>query len=199
MSIVFRLGLEAAFDGAFCGLVFLRGGGGGSAALAISAISRSRASSRLRSWVRKRLASIRISPSLVPSSGVLEEPTGYLPSRPAHGMKAQLYGSRNLVDVSPARPGGTNEASSSDRSLRIVRRLVMRMMFRFSSMTRRYTALYPRHKENPPFSRALLLRMAACLQKWNRFLIKHTACVEKAIPQRYGSLALRPLPRDRHG
>src|SRR5689334_4518930 len=49
----------------FEGLVFLRGGGGGSAALATSAVSLARASARFCSWVRKRPASMTMTPSLV--------------------------------------------------------------------------------------------------------------------------------------
>src|SRR5690606_23322472 len=47
------------------GLVFLRGFGGGSAALAPSSVRRARASARFCSWVRKRPASMTTTPSLV--------------------------------------------------------------------------------------------------------------------------------------
>ncbi|EKJ93705.1 hypothetical protein C241_23195 [Bradyrhizobium lupini HPC(L)] len=57
------LRLEAALDGALVGLVALRTGGGGAAASRISSFRRSRASSRLRSWLRNRLASIISTPS----------------------------------------------------------------------------------------------------------------------------------------
>ena len=93
------------------GLVLCRGAGG-SAACRISATSRSRASSRLRSWLRKRAAVMTITPSpVMRRAGQPLEPHahGLGQRRRAARIEPQLHRGRHLVDVLPARPRGAHE------------------------------------------------------------------------------------------
>ena len=96
------------------GRVFLRGGGGGSAALATSAASRSRASLAV-ALLRAEAVGLDDDDAVLGGAlaGERDRPVAH-PFRQAArvcGVEAQLNGGRDLVDVLPARPGGTDESS----------------------------------------------------------------------------------------
>ena len=77
-----------------------------------SATSRSRASSRLRAWLRKRSAVMTITPSLVrrlPASSREPPRTGSGSDGERRTSNLQLHGGRDLVDVLPARTRGAHE------------------------------------------------------------------------------------------
>ena len=96
----------------FDGFVFFRGCGGGAAALAMSFASRSRASVRLRSWVRKRSASMTMTPACRGASSCQRDDAHSNPFWKRWricGIEAQLNGSGDLVDILSAGPGRADE------------------------------------------------------------------------------------------